>query len=382
MASRAFGIGKGQMAMVITSRARLLTLCAMLTLPPPGGALADPAIKPAITGLISTGSPTNTLDEFADRLGIFGGVVVQATWADFQPQSSSDFITTVVDKALATVRNYNAILTTATPPNNRQLGVRLRVFAGCSGGVSDAPGWAMNLDGGPIPITAEYNSVPTACKFGRFWDPASGYAAAWQQFQVMLAAKYDTHPLIQEVAVTSCTSYSAEPFFLNLKPAVEPPGAPIPPSPTSSLQTAGYTDAAYQQCLAQAIANDYAPWKSTRLEFSFNPFSGVNTPPQGDIAFSERVMRGCRQAVGPRCILSNHDLDAKTPSTILPIYALERKFGPNITFQSLFTNPTDFEGTIRKGISLGAGAIEVWPKGFKTESNTTLGTWAAMFAPQ
>ena len=368
------------MAMVITSRARLLALCAMLALSPLGGALADPPVKPAITGLISTGSPTNTLVEFADRAGIFGGVVVQATWANLQPSNSPALVTTAIDTALDTVRNYNATLPKTMP--NRQLGVRLRVFAGCSGGTSDAPGWAINLDGGPITVTAEYNGVPTKCKFGRFWDPASGYAAAWQQFQVLLAAKYDTHPLINEVAMTSCTSQSAEPFFLNLKPAVEPPGVPQPPSPTSSLQSAGYTDAAYQQCLAQAIVNDYAPWKSKRVEFSFNPFSGVDTPPQGDIAFSERVMRGCRQAIGPRCILSNHDLDTHTPSTIVPIYALERKFGPNITFQSLFTNPTDFEGTIRKGISLGAGAIEVWPKGFKTESNATLETWAEMFEPQ
>ena len=51
------------MAMVITSRARLLTLCALLSLPPLGGTLADPAIKPAIVGLISTGSPHNKLGE-------------------------------------------------------------------------------------------------------------------------------------------------------------------------------------------------------------------------------------------------------------------------------------------------------------------------------
>ena len=40
--------------MVITSRARLLVVCAMLSLPPVDGApAADPQIKPRIRGLVS-----------------------------------------------------------------------------------------------------------------------------------------------------------------------------------------------------------------------------------------------------------------------------------------------------------------------------------------
>jgi hypothetical protein len=46
-------------------------------------------------------------------------------------------------------------------------------------------------------------------------------------------------------------------------------------------------------------------------------------------------MRKCRVTLGPRCILSNHDLDTVTPITILPIYVFERKFGPNMTFRAL-----------------------------------------------
>jgi hypothetical protein len=106
--------------------------------------------------------------------------------------------------------------------------------------------------------------------------------------------------------------------------------------------------------------------------------------PPNDIAFSERVMRICRQTAGERCILSNHDLGAVPPSasTVLPIYALERKFGPNITYQTFLKTPADYEGTIRKGISLGAGAIEVWPDGYKAVSAATLQSWALMFEPQ
>jgi hypothetical protein len=364
------------MAMVITNRARLLALCAMLALPSLGGALADPAIKPAITGLISTGSPTNTLDEFTGRAGILGGVVIQATWADLEPTQPAPngpvtLVTTAIDNALTAVANYNLAAATMSPPNNRQIGVRLRVFSGCTAGVSDAPTWALSLDGSPINVTAQYNGAQEACSFGRFWDPTSAHAAAWRQFQTALAAAYDTQPLVQEVAITSCTSYSAEPFFL--------PYTGTGDTVQAVLQQNGYTDDQYQQCLANAVA-DYASWQTTRLEFTFNPFNGLTA--QNNVAFSGRVMRECRQAAGLRCILSNHDLDTQTPSAILPLYALMRKFGPSITAQTLYTTPTDYEGTLRKGISLGAGAIEVWPKGFKTETNATLENWALMFVPQ
>jgi hypothetical protein len=364
--------------MVITSRAHLLTLCAMLSLPPLGGTLADPAIKSAIVGLISTGSPDNTLElnPLNNYKGIFGGLVVQAYWRDLQPNSSSDFDTTVIDGALAVVGTYNAAAALLPPPNNRQIGVRLRVFAGCTDGISDAPAWAMSLDGNPITINAYYAGAPETCTTGRFWDPTSRYAAAWKQLQTQLATKYDTNSLIQEVAVTSCTSFSAEPFFLPYSDAGD--------TTTTVLQAAGYNDASYQQCLENAV-DDYAPWQTTRLEFTFNPFNGLTSPPQGDVAFSERVMRGCRQTAGQRCILSNHDLDTNppTPGGILPLYALMRKLGPNITFQTYLVNPNDFEGTLRKGISLGAGSIEVWqePAGFEAQSNATLQNWASMFEP-
>jgi hypothetical protein len=378
------------MATVIISPAGLFALCAMLSLSLLGGALADPALKSPIIGLISTGSSGNTLDEFKGREGILGGVVVQATWADLEPyqplQGASPLLSTsVIDAALTAVRNYNATVANKPSSNNRQLDVRLRIFAGCTASGSDAPAWALNLDGGAVTITAPYDGVNETCTLGHFWDLTSGYGMAWRQFQTALAAKYDAEPLIHEVSMTSCTSFSAEPFFLAY------------PSPTSApaqfaleqttLGNAGYTDTKYQQCLTNAIS-DYNAWQTTRVEFSFNGFYGLTT--QNNIVVSDQIMRACRLAAGLRCILSNHDLDTGTPSTILPVYALIRKFGPNITFQSYHTTPPDLEGVIRKGISLGAGAIEIWPASFRavvdekrsTLTNATLESWASMFEPQ
>ena len=69
--------------MVITSSARLLVVCAMLTLPPVDGELAaDPQIKPPIRGLVSMGAyrfvgkggdPVNTLEPLNAKPEISAG---------------------------------------------------------------------------------------------------------------------------------------------------------------------------------------------------------------------------------------------------------------------------------------------------------------------
>jgi hypothetical protein len=122
-------------------------------------------------------------------------------------------------------------------------------------------------------------------------------------------------------------SFTAEPFFLPTEPTVANP-----------LRAAGYTDAAHRQCLAHAVA-DYAPWKASRLVLSLNPFYGLSGRRPGDAAFTEQVMRACRQAVGRRCVFDNHDLDANPPKTLLPIYAAMQKMGPEIEFQTFARRP-------------------------------------------
>jgi hypothetical protein len=381
--------------MISARRVFLLALSAMLSLPPLDGALADQSIKPVITGLVSTGItlkeftgsaqdikkkiPTLFLseDEKTDLTGLFGGLVIQISWATLEPAAPGArgvaLNTQLLDAALEAVDTYNAKARNLPPPNNRKIGVRLRVYAGCN----NAPGWVTTTYGS-LEIDANYNKNPEKCMIGTFWDHSSMYSVAWQKFQAALAAKYDSDQRIQEVAVTSCTSFSAEPFFLPYENAQD--------NTANVLKTTKYkyTAAKYQDCLEQAVPVDYAPWKTTRLEFSFNAFNGVVLSPPNDVAFSARVMRICRQAAGERCILSNHDLGAVPPSasTVLPIYALERKFGPHLTYQTYVKKPADYEGTIRKGVSLGADAIEVWADGYKLRPVETLESWAAMFGPQ
>ena len=76
----------------------------------------------------------------------------------------------------------------------------------------------------------------------------------------------------------------------------------------------------------------------------------------------------------------NHDLDANPPKSLLPIYAVMQRMGPEIEFQTLHTTPEDFEGTIRKGVSLGASSIELWQdyQGFPLVPDATLKRWATI----
>ena len=59
--------------------------------------------------------------------------------------------------------------------------------------------------------------------------------------------------------MTSCMSFTAEPFFLPTEAEVQRP-----------IRAAGFTEAAYAECLQHAL-DDYVAWKATRLVLSVNP---------------------------------------------------------------------------------------------------------------
>src|SRR6476646_9427113 len=80
--------------------ARLLAVCAMLSVPLLDGALAaDPQIKSPIRGLVSMGAyrfvgqggdPVNTLAPLDAKAGISGGLVIIASWKQLQPMPTSE----------------------------------------------------------------------------------------------------------------------------------------------------------------------------------------------------------------------------------------------------------------------------------------------------
>jgi hypothetical protein len=215
-----------------------------------------------------------------------------------------------------------------------------------------------------MPIETTFNNKQRIV--GRFWNPA--YRQARARLQQQLAARFDKRPLIKEVAVTACMSITAEPFVVPIEDTVIKP-----------LRAAGFTDAAYKDCLTHAVA-DYAPWKESRLVLSVNPLRTGAGQGNGDAAFTQGVMRNCRQAIGRRCVFDNHDLDADLPKPLYPIYATMKQLGPEIEFQTWRQTPKDFDGTIKMGVSYGASSIELYQDygGFPYVDDFKLKQWAAM----
>jgi hypothetical protein len=309
------------------------------------GAQNAPQMKPVIAGFIDMqtitwhnaddGQPTFTLDNIKPFPGLFGGIVLNATWAEMQPQPTGALTTARIDRALDQVRRYNVNHPTAP------LGVKLRIFSG-----NQAPPWAKAIDGGPLTIQRNPQGCPSGdcpITIGKVWDRQ--YIAAWRSFQRSVAALYDSEPLIRSVAITSCTMETDEPFVL-------PVQQPVPP---------GYTDAADQACLRGAV-RDYAAWRQTAIDLTLNTF----VPLQGggaDMAFSVSVMDACRADLGKRCELGNHALSSSMPPENSAMVAAIAAKGQPIHYQTAGPKSAGFDwrATMRTARRDHATALELWP---------------------
>jgi hypothetical protein len=284
------------------------------------------------------GEPTFTIANVDRFPGVFGGIVINATWDALQPNEDGPLDESTVETALAQVRDYNASNPSAP------LGVKLRVYAG-----ANAPAWAKEIDGGPVSIQRN----PKGCSsgncpltIGKYWT--AEYVAAWRRFQSALAGRYDPDPLVRHVAITSCAEQTDEPFV----PTIDP-------SSQANLAAAGVTDALRMDCLSNAI-DDYAAWKSTLIDFTFNTFTPTTGP--ADASFSVSVMQRC-QALGEHCVLDNHALSVPLRGADQPIYdAMGAASGPkNFQTEAPAGMGCDWTQTIAQGVALGAVGIEVWP---------------------
>jgi hypothetical protein len=300
-----------------------------------------PAAKKPICGLVTMGDlgflgkggrPVNDFAE-ANRHGdIYSAVVILGQWRDLEPERGKfDFST--IDKALESIGKYNRV-----HPKNPLVG-KLRLFA--AGGT---PEWVKTLDGEPFTMSDKRGTM----KMGHFW--AKGYGDAWRELQVALAAKYDDNPLMGEVAVSSCSSTTAEPFVIFLTPENLP-----------TMHKAGYSDAAMQSCLMGAI-DDYAVWKRTPIDYTFNEWRNSDSGKAVvDSAFTADVMEAFRKKFGVRGVLANHGLQAESllrPGAIAT-YAVMTKLGPPIEFQTIAPS-TEWNGAVAEALKMRATEIETW----------------------
>jgi len=276
--------------------------------------------------------------------GLFGGIVINETWADMQPTQGGAIVTTAVDNDLQAVQMYNS---SSNVTQSSPVSVKLRIYAG-----SNAPLWAKHLPGGPITIyrnPAGCNGLTDSCALtlGPYWT--TPYINAWRSFQAQVATKYDTNPLIVAVAVTSCAEQTDEPFVASTGPISK-----------ANLEAAGLTDPLQESCLSGAMT-DYSAWVNTDIDFTFNSYNKLTGGL--DTAFTQSVMQQCRTTAGSRCVLDNHAL--QTPITSDPqIYTDIQSMGGLINFQTQSPEGMGciWPETITQGIILGARAIEVWPE--------------------
>ena len=360
------GACSGSAATCTVSMTQSLTVNATFT-----GA-TSPTAKPTIIGLVTMGQedflangtlPTNQLLEANAHPGVYSAAVIELTWSQLEPQQGV-FDDSALVSALQTVQAYNAKYPT-TP-----LVAKLRIFAGV-----EAPAWVLGRTGSVTVVDAKTGNTEV---LPDFWTPT--YSQLWTYLQNHLASEYDTNPLIGEVAISVCSSITAEPFVI--------PGSA---ANIQSLLAAGYSDTAMQACLSGA-PSDYAAWTQTPLDYTFNPFLSTATG-QADNNFTLQVIQSFRSAFGTRAVVANHDFDdpinppdqtlygefqslytaaqASTPPTISPL-----------EFQSL--GPTiDWSTTVPYAITTyHPTEFEIWnttavPQGLANISLSQLQQWAA-----
>jgi hypothetical protein len=362
--------------MALVACAALSACSTSRSVPPQGGPsmVSSGAPKAIIAGLIDmqdiawhntdAGQPTFVIGNVENFPGLFGGIVINATWDSMQTTAGGAVNFSAIDAALASVRAYNS-----TYPQT-PLGVKLRIYNGNS-----APAWAKSLSGGPITIyrnPAGCNGLTDSCPLtiGAFWT--TPYITAWRAFQALVAAKYDTEPLIRAVAITSCASQTDEPFV--------PTTGPISKMNLANAASP-YSDTAEQACLSGAVA-DYSPWHLTPIDFTFNTYSkftGGTLP-----AFTISVMTSCRSVLGARCVLDNHVLESPLYAPDAAIYTAIQTAGGPINFQTQGPSGIGclWPDTIAQGVDLGAAGIEIWPNygGFNTLTVPQVQALASEFA--
>jgi hypothetical protein len=242
---------------------------------------STPGVKPLIRGLVdrNVAPPAASLDASS----------INVAWSVLEPSKTGGIAANnPIDQALAT----------GCAP------LRIRVLAGIA-----TPTWVLADSGGGFPITNPYSNTPGTA--GRFWTTA--YKTDYDNFESLLASRYENVPNIVEFVVSRCALFYPEPFILGTSVA----------SNNTNLLAAGYTEAADHQCQQEEIDTARSDWPTARIGVSFNPYQVITpttTAPfykvSVDEAYTEQMMAYCRHTLGSRCILENDSI--RDPISGLP----------------------------------------------------------------
>jgi hypothetical protein len=280
----------------------------------------------------STWVPDNTFPEVNVHPNVYTAVVIRVQWKQLEPVQGQ-FNFAVIDSALNNIKKYN--LAHATAP----ITGKLRIFCGVN-----VPLWVKALSGGPV--SAVDPSTGITFSVGRFWSPS--YRQAWTDLQTALASKYDGNALIQEVAVSSCSTLTAEPFI-----------QPFSTGTITVLHSAGFTDTAFKAALTGAL-DDYAAWKLTAIDYTFNEFRATDSgKPVTDTVFAPALMQTFRLRYGNRAVVANHGLQSPGDGSANSIYSMFLNLKKPIEFQTVSPD-VDWNSTIALGLSFNPTEIEIW----------------------
>jgi hypothetical protein len=300
--------------------------------PPVTGAPPN-GIKPVIQGLIANRDRVPARSHW----GVVEGFVVDATWADLQPEPGGPVAPdNVIDQAVAEVRD----LAKNGGPATMALKVRVR------GGIF-APEWAKAMDGAPIAVVDDENRGTV----GRFWTEA--YGRAYADLQARLASRYDQVPEIAQAEISRCTTFYAEPFLRQFGD----------PETQANLLAAGYTAAADVTCQRQQI-EAHQVWGRTRSGLMLNPYQRINpdatvTP---DVSVTMAMMDHCRAVLGPRCVLQNASIrfPQQDGKGYAEMYRAISARGAPIAFQTAApARIGDPRQTLLEAASAGANSVEL-----------------------
>jgi hypothetical protein len=294
-------------------------------------------LKPVLGGLLDrNGVPQ------AAYVNSLGGFVVRASWSDLQPMPGGPLASdNAIDRAITAVRVINATY-------HVNLGLKLRVLTGTS-----APEWVKDLGGHPILLLNPQNGAEGT--IGRFWTDAFG--VAYDQFEALLAAKYDGVAEIREVTIARCTTFYDEPFIRDTG---------YTPNVTALL-AAGYTLAADENCQRQEIDAN-AVWHHTHSDLAFNPYEVINNggSTRTDVHFTQSMMEYCRQLLADACVLENNSIRVPPQPGYLTMYASMSMLGKPIAFQTATVSRVgSLPGALAYAISLGANSVEL-PGGYES----------------
>lgn len=310
-------------------------------------------LKAQLTGLLNrTGAPPATYRSAEGGYDIQGTGddqgnhdVGDVTWAELQPTAGGPIAANnPIDKAIADVHAWNA----ANPTHPE--GLKLRVEAGIH-----SPTWALNLGGTCFKVTDPTSGTSGCCP--RFWT--SQFSAAYYQFELELAAKYDSVPEIGEVDMAKNTTVYNEPLIRQIQSA----------STVIALDAAGYTTAADEQQQIQDIALLGTYWKHTRVGFAFNPYQTAN-PISTNEAFTQQLITSGRAALGDQLVLENNSIRQLLLTgrgSYQTMYAFMHLTGGPIGFQTAtLAKVGSIEAVLIGAAAMGATSVEL-PTGYQTQ---------------